>query len=191
MRTAPLVITGSALGLGLLLTACGSGGSRHLASAASTSSSSSSQPTPAPETTASLPPGTLPPAAAVAAGPPTTKAAASVTTASTAARTTLPPTTAPRSTTTAAPRPTTTAGGYTFHERDYTFAPASFRVAAGTAVTIVNDGPSTHTWTADAGAWDSGSLAPGRSYTYTFSAPGTFSFKCTIHPVMQGSVTVT
>jgi plastocyanin len=110
---------------------------------------------------------------------------------SAAARTTLPPTTAPRSTTTAAPRPTTTVQGYTFHERDYTFAPATFNVAAGTRVTIVNDGPSTHTWTADNGGWDSGYLAPGTTYAFTFATPGTFSFKCVIHPVMQGSVTVT
>jgi len=67
---------------------------------------------------------------------------------------------------------------------------ASFTVASGTQVTIVNDGPSTHTWTSDSGAWDSGALAPGSTYAHTFSTPGTFGFRCSIHPVMQGSVTV-
>src|SRR5438477_228285 len=82
------------------------------------------------------------------------------------------PTTAPRS-------PTAAPAGYSFHERDYSFDPSTFSVAAGTRVTIVNQGPSYHTWTSDAGAWDSGTLAPGATYSYTFTARGTFTFKCT------------
>jgi len=86
---------------------------------------------------------------------------------------------------------TAAAQAYTFHERDYTFSPSSFQVAAGTRVTIVNDGPSYHTWTSDTGAWDSGTLSAGATYSHTFTTPGTFAFKCDIHSAMQGSVTVT
>ena len=177
----------AAVCLSALVGACGSGSPRRLASGASTSipagpvggagGAVTSAPAPATATT----------------GPPTTRPVATTAGVSAAGtRTTLPPTTVPRSATTTAPRsPTTAPAGYSFHERDYSFDPSTFSVAAGTRVTIVNQGPSYHTWTSDAGAWDSGTLAPGATYSYTFTARGTFTFKCTIHPIMQGTVTVT
>jgi plastocyanin len=40
------------------------------------------------------------------------------------------------------------------------------------------------------GIFDSGSFKPGQSWTHTFANPGTFTYFCTIHPWMEGIVTV-
>jgi plastocyanin len=70
------------------------------------------------------------------------------------------------------------------------FTPSTLRVARGTVVTVRNDDTTTHTWTADAGAWDSGHLAPGAMSQHTFSTSGTFTYHCSIHPSMTGTVAV-
>jgi plastocyanin len=64
-------------------------------------------------------------------------------------------------------------------------------VAAGALVTFSNGDSTTHTFTADGGAFDSGMTAPGQSYKHTFSTPGTFAFHCQIHSSMTGTITVT
>jgi hypothetical protein len=40
------------------------------------------------------------------------------------------------------------------------------------------------------GLFDSGSFKPGQSWTHAFTKPGTYSYFCTIHPWMNGVVTV-
>jgi plastocyanin len=57
-------------------------------------------------------------------------------------------------------------------------------------VTTTNADAATHTWTADDGSWDSGSLANGASSTHTFGSAGTFAYHCAIHPSMKGTVVV-
>lgn len=37
---------------------------------------------------------------------------------------------------------------------------------------------------------NSGAIGPGQQYAHTFANPGSFSYKCTIHTVMTGTVTV-
>ena len=74
---------------------------------------------------------------------------------------------------------------------DFQLSPASMQVASGTTVTWTNNGPANHTATSDSGAFDSGVLAPGKSFSFTFNSPGTFAYHCAIHPRMQGTITVT
>jgi plastocyanin len=57
-------------------------------------------------------------------------------------------------------------------------------------VTATNQDPVTHTWTSP-GVWDSGDLAPGSAFSFTFAKKGVFNFKCSIHASMTGTVTVT
>jgi plastocyanin len=64
-------------------------------------------------------------------------------------------------------------------------------VSAGTTVTVRNDDGVGHTWTADDGSFDSGTLGPGDTFEQTFDEPGTFAFHCNIHPSMTGTLTVT
>ena len=44
--------------------------------------------------------------------------------------------------------------------------------------------------TADDGSFDSGNLAPGATFSQSFSTPGTFTYHCNIHSSMTGTVTV-
>ncbi len=72
------------------------------------------------------------------------------------------------------------------------FTPNTVTVVLGVNNTVVwtnNDG-SPHTVTSNSGAFDSGNLAPGQSYTYTFTAAGTYTYHCTYHPWMTGTVVV-
>ena len=48
-----------------------------------------------------------------------------------------------------------------------------------------------HTINADDLSFLSGNLTPGRSFEHTFVAPGTYSYHCSIHPSMRGTITVT
>ena len=74
--------------------------------------------------------------------------------------------------------------------QDFFFEPDQLTVAPGTTVTWVNDGEQPHTSTADDGMWDSGTLQPGESFSFTFDDPGDYSYFCEIHPDMTASVKV-
>jgi plastocyanin len=72
------------------------------------------------------------------------------------------------------------------------FTPAEVTIAAGQSVTWTNNGTQAHTATADNGsAFDTGMVAKGDSKTITFDTPGTFTYHCTPHPWMKGTITVT
>jgi len=81
------------------------------------------------------------------------------------------------------------AGGDTIS--DFKFTPSTITVTAGETVTWSNSGPSGHSATADDGSFDTGVLAKGASGSHTFSKAGTYSFHCTPHPFMKGTVVVT
>ena len=117
---------------------------------------------------------------------PTTPArpGASPTTTTTArpAATTAPPTTA----STAAPAGPSAA----ITIQNFSFSPAVLNIAAGTTVTATNRDGSPHTWTADNGSWNSGSLDQNESFSHKFSTAGTFPYHCAIHPSMKATVNV-
>ena len=71
------------------------------------------------------------------------------------------------------------------------FTPPSLTVPMGTTVTWTNKDMVQHTATADDKSFDSGQLAPGASFSFTFTKAGTFTYKCTIHPNMMGTIIVT
>src|SRR5215218_11451091 len=74
--------------------------------------------------------------------------------------------------------------------QDFFFSPDQLTVAPGTTATWINDGASPHTSTADDGTWDSGTLQPGESFSFTFDDPGDYSYLCEIHPDMTATITV-
>ena len=73
----------------------------------------------------------------------------------------------------------------------FAFEPASVTVKAGTTIKWINEDSASHTVAADDGSWDSGSLAKGQSFSKDFTQAGTFTYLCTIHPSMKGTVVVT
>lgn len=75
--------------------------------------------------------------------------------------------------------------------KDFAFTPASLTVKSGTTVTVTNNDSATHTWTATDRTFDSGDLVSGKSFTFTFTKAGTYSYVCSIHASMHGTVTVT
>ena len=63
-------------------------------------------------------------------------------------------------------------------------------VSIGDTVTITNEDAAGHTWTAVDGEFDSGTLAEGETFDFTFDAAGDFDYFCSIHPSMTGTITV-
>jgi plastocyanin len=65
-------------------------------------------------------------------------------------------------------------------------------ISMGTTVTWTNTDAIAHTSTSDTGVWDSGILAPGQSFSFTFASTGTFPYHCAIHGAasMSGTIVV-
>ncbi|HEX4733073.1 MAG TPA: cupredoxin domain-containing protein [Thermoleophilaceae bacterium] len=74
---------------------------------------------------------------------------------------------------------------------NFKFSPATDTVKAGAGVTVTNEDSATHTVTADDGhSFDTGNLAHGGSQKISVSKPGSYSYHCTIHPFMHGTLVV-
>jgi len=72
------------------------------------------------------------------------------------------------------------------------YSPATITVVIGTnnTVTWTNDDISIHTVTANDNSFNSGDIAPGASFTFTFTTPGTYPYHCVYHSWMSGTVVV-
>ena len=68
--------------------------------------------------------------------------------------------------------------------------PTQATVAVGGTVTWVNNDSVMHNLTDDKGAWASGQMAPGKSFSQKFTTAGTFPYHCIIHPSMTGTIIV-
>ena len=97
---------------------------------------------------------------------------------------------------------TIVAGAVTFQPADATDefaeseAPGDYSInelmiPVGTTVTWTNADPGiVHTVTAVDGSFDSGNIADGGTFSYTFDSPGTFEYFCAPHPWMRARVIV-
>jgi plastocyanin len=97
-----------------------------------------------------------------------------------------PPTTSPTT-------PATAGGSNQIAIKNFAFSPASLTIKSGTPVTWTNQDGAPHQIASDPGApvaFKSESLANGASYQFTFTKPGTYSYYCTIHPSMKGTIIV-
>jgi len=70
------------------------------------------------------------------------------------------------------------------------FVPGDLSITVGTTVTWMNTDSTSHTSTSDGPGWNSGTIAPGRQFSFAFQTAGTFPYHCTIHPGMVGTVVV-
>jgi LPXTG-motif cell wall-anchored protein len=73
---------------------------------------------------------------------------------------------------------------------DFFFQASSVTIAVGDTVTWTNSGQAPHNATADDGSFKTPTLNNGQSASHTFNQPGTFSYICTIHPNMHGTIRV-
>jgi amicyanin len=78
---------------------------------------------------------------------------------------------------------------------DFAFGPKSITVKKGSTVTWTNKDEVQHSVVPDDGdseAFKGGPLlAQGKSYSFTFNTPGTYTYHCGPHPQMTATVTVT
>jgi plastocyanin len=79
-------------------------------------------------------------------------------------------------------------GAATLGNRAYN--PADVTVDVGSTVTWTNADREAHTTTSNQSGWNSGAIAPGAQFSFTYQTAGTFPYHCTIHPGMTGTVTV-
>ena len=73
---------------------------------------------------------------------------------------------------------------------DYGFDAAAIEIPVGTTVTWTNTGGVIHTTTSNDGLWDSGILNTGETFSYTFTEPGTYAYRCNLHPKMLATIVV-
>jgi plastocyanin len=82
-------------------------------------------------------------------------------------------------------------GGAEVSMADIAFDPAELTVSVGDTVTWTNDDSVGHDVTADSfSSGDPGGMAGGDTFEHTFEEAGTFDYVCTVHPGMEGSITV-
>lgn len=73
---------------------------------------------------------------------------------------------------------------------NFAFSPKTLTVKMGTKVTWTNMDSVTHTVTADQGAFNSGPLASGNNFSFTFTKAGSYAYHCMIHPTMMATIVV-
>jgi plastocyanin len=82
------------------------------------------------------------------------------------------------------------AAGRSVSIANFQYSPTPLTVEIGETVTWKNEGFVSHTVTADGGAFDSGTMRGGTSFSFKFTSPGDFKYSCSIHPQMHGEVIV-
>lgn len=168
---------------------------------AATPTAATSQAAATPTAAATKPAATLTVAAAQPAATPTVAAAqpaSSPTTAATkpaaspavSAATPTVAATKPAATSQPATQASPAAGAVEVAIQGFVFSPNSLTVAVGTSVTWTNKDAAPHTATANNGAFDTGNLAQGQSFSFKFTQPGNFPYKCSYHPNMLGTIVV-
>lgn len=74
---------------------------------------------------------------------------------------------------------------------NYAFSPARLVVSPGTRIMWTNQDGDPHTIASTKGAWTtSGALDTGAHFARVFKKGGTFTYYCSIHPFMHGTVIV-
>jgi plastocyanin len=126
-------------------------------------------------------------ASSTSTGPAATTPVAT-TTATTAATTTAVVAAPTDATTTVAAAPVP-AGESAVGIADFKFDPPTVNVPVGGSVAWTNKDAQQHTATS-AGNFDAGAIEPGASMTVTFDTAGSFTYICSFHPFMTGTVVV-
>lgn len=101
----------------------------------------------------------------------------------------------PASTTATETAAATTAGGAGAKNEiiieSNSFKPDSLTIKVGDIVTWINKDSYNHTVKAKTGEFDSGNMASGAKFSFTFDKEGTYDYICGIHTFMTGKIVVT
>jgi amicyanin len=73
---------------------------------------------------------------------------------------------------------------------NFTFTPATLTVPVGTQITWTNRDDIPHNVVNDDASIKSKVLDTDDKFSFTFTKPGTYSYFCSIHPKMKGTVVV-
>ena len=75
---------------------------------------------------------------------------------------------------------------------DAYFAPSNITVAVNATITWTNQdrGVVHNVVSTGSASFGSGDINPGTSWSFTFTRPGTYSYFCSYHPWMIGTITV-
>ena len=77
------------------------------------------------------------------------------------------------------------------HYPDAFYEPNPIRVRVGQTITWTNEDNDLHDVTSDTGLFDSGVLSQNAKFSWTPTRPGTYTYSCTLHPEMHGTIIVT
>lgn len=73
----------------------------------------------------------------------------------------------------------------------FAFMPGHVEIRVGDTVRWTNEDGATHTVdSTDGGPLDSGNMAQGATYSYTFTEAGAFAYRCDLHPSMTAAIHV-
>ncbi len=73
---------------------------------------------------------------------------------------------------------------------NFSYEPVKLTVKAGTKIVVTNVDSTAHTVTARSGGFDSGTVNPGQSRSFTVAKPGVYAYYCQFHAFMSGTLTV-
>jgi plastocyanin len=73
---------------------------------------------------------------------------------------------------------------------NFTFEPQTLTVKAGTTVVWKNEDDIPHTIASPTKAFKSKAMDTDESFSFTFTAPGTYEYFCSLHPHMTGTIVV-
>ena len=83
--------------------------------------------------------------------------------------------------------PTAAGSGRTITIEDFEFSPLDVQAKVGDTISVVNKDAASHSLTAEDKAFDTGPFGQ-ETKTFTVSAPGRYSYFCTVHPYMPKGV---
>jgi plastocyanin len=73
---------------------------------------------------------------------------------------------------------------------NFSFTPAELTILAGTQITWINEDDVPHTVVSVDHKFKSRALDTDEKFSFTFHAPGTFEYFCSVHPKMIGKIIV-
>jgi len=87
-------------------------------------------------------------------------------------------------------KPPNTFSGASVNIQNFAFFPDTIRIKAGSTVRWTNMDGMPHTATSLTSIFNSGSIAPGSAFDFTFATAGTYTYHCTIHDSMKPGVVI-